>query len=68
MVQQDGDYYGRTVNMAARISAKAGPSEVLVTTEVVEASPEGTVRFDEIGKVELKGFAAPIVLHRAARA
>ncbi|MGH2636474.1 MAG: adenylate/guanylate cyclase domain-containing protein [Actinomycetota bacterium] len=68
VVQQDGDYFGRTVNMAARISARAGPSEVLVTTEVVEVSATDGVRFDEVGKVELKGFSAPVVLHRAVRA
>lgn len=68
VVMQDGDYYGRTVNMAARLSAKAGPSEVLVTTEVVEASSEDGVRFEEIGKAELKGITAPVVLHRARRA
>ena len=67
VVMQDGDYYGRTVNMAARLSAKAGPSEVLVTSEVVEASAEDGVRFDEVGKAELKGFALPIMLHRATR-
>jgi class 3 adenylate cyclase/DNA-binding transcriptional MerR regulator len=67
VVRQDGDYYGRTVNLAARVSARAGPSEVLVTTEVVESTSEGAVRFDEVGKAELKGFSVPIVLHRAYR-
>lgn len=67
VVMQDGDYFGRTVNLAARISARAGPSEVLVTTEAVEASASDGVRFEEIGKAELKGFAAPVVLHRAMR-
>jgi class 3 adenylate cyclase len=68
IIQQDGDYYGRTVNLAARISAKAGPSEVLVTAEVVEKASGGGVRFVDVGPVELKGFASPIALHRAERA
>ena len=67
VVMQDGDYFGRTVNLAARISGRAGSSEVLVTTEVVETSSDD-VRFEEVGKAELKGFAAPVVLHRASRA
>ncbi len=67
VVRQDGDYYGRTVNLAARISARAAPSEVLVTTEVARAASDG-VRFDEVGPVELKGFASPVPLLRAARA
>ncbi|MGZ8629810.1 MAG: adenylate/guanylate cyclase domain-containing protein [Actinomycetota bacterium] len=66
VVMQDGDYFGRTVNLASRISGRAGSSEVLVTTEVVETSSDD-VRFEEIGKAELKGFAAPVVLHRALR-
>ena len=35
---QEGDYYGRTVNVAARIADYARPGEVLVTQEVVDAS------------------------------
>jgi class 3 adenylate cyclase/DNA-binding transcriptional MerR regulator len=68
IIQQDGDYYGRTVNLAARISARAAPSEVLVTAEVVERASGGGVRFEDVGAVELKGFASPIALHRAERA
>jgi class 3 adenylate cyclase len=67
IIQQDGDYYGRTVNLAARISARAAPSEVLVTAEVVEKASGGGVRFEDVGPVELKGFASPIALHRAER-
>jgi class 3 adenylate cyclase len=55
------------VNLAARISRRAGSSEVLVTTEVVEASSDD-LRFEEIGEAELKGFAAPVLLHRAVKA
>lgn len=64
VVQQDGDCYGRTVNMAARIAAKAGPSEVLVTNDVVRAAPADGVRFEEVGATE-QGFSSPVVLHRA---
>ena len=53
--------------MAARISGRAVASEVLVTTEVVERSSDD-VRFHEIGETDLKGFVAPVVLHRASRA
>jgi len=67
VVMQDGDYFGRTVNLAARIAGRAESSEVLVTTEVVEKSSDD-VRFQEIGEADLKGFAAPVLLHRASRA
>jgi class 3 adenylate cyclase/DNA-binding transcriptional MerR regulator len=68
VIQQDGDYYGRTVNLAARISARAGPSEVLVTSEVADRASSERVRFEPVGAAELKGFSSPVSLHRAERA
>jgi class 3 adenylate cyclase len=68
VVTQGGDYFGRTVNMAARVAAHAAPGQTLVTDEVVEASGELPVRFTEIGTVELKGVAKPVRLHEAAPA
>ena len=35
---RDGDYYGRAVNLAARVGARATGGEVLVTREVKEAA------------------------------
>jgi adenylate cyclase len=66
---QEGDYFGRTVNVASRIADYARQGEVLVSEEVVAASPqlEG-VRFEPIGKVELKGLTETIPLHVARRA
>ena len=34
---RDGDYYGREVNLAARVAARAAGGEVLVTRPVVDA-------------------------------
>ncbi len=65
VVFQDGDYYGRTVNLAARIAAHAPPGEVLATDEVVNHCTDADVRFEPIGSVELKGFANPVPLLRA---
>ena len=38
VVYRDGDYYGREVNLAARVVARAAGGEVLVTRPVVEAA------------------------------
>jgi adenylate cyclase len=65
---RDGDIFGRTVNLASRISDVAGPGEVLVEEGVVVALPRGTARFEPVGRVELKGFPEPIALWRAALA
>ena len=67
MVIQDGDYFGRTVNTAARIATHAGPGQVLVSESVVRASNDPTIRFEPLGPVELPGLLRLIPLHRATR-
>jgi adenylate cyclase len=64
---RDGDYFGREVNLASRVVARARGGEVLVTDSVVEAvkgSPH--LAFEGIGQVKLKGFDQPRQLCRAA--
>jgi adenylate cyclase len=67
VVFQDGDYFGRTVNLAARIAEYARPGEVLVSQEVVDAGDAAPVSFAEIGPVELKGVPGTLRLHTARR-
>jgi adenylate cyclase len=67
VVFQEGDYFGRTVNLAARIAEYARPGEVLVSQEVVDAVDGGPVTFSEIGPVQLKGVSASLHLHTARR-
>jgi adenylate cyclase len=67
VVFQDGDYFGRTVNLAARIAGHAGPGQVLVSDQVVAACAGGSVGFEPIGPVPLKGVTDPVPLHRAVR-
>lgn len=68
VVFQDGDYFGRTVNTAARIASHAGPGQVLVSERVVRATYDPTIRFDALGPVDLQGLPGPIPLLRASRA
>jgi class 3 adenylate cyclase len=67
VIFQDGDIYGRTVNLAARLSALAGPDEVLVSAEIADGAGK-VAHFDSIGPVELKGIAEPIQVFRARTA
>jgi adenylate cyclase len=53
---RDGDYYGRAVNLAARVGARAAGGEVLVTRPLVEAAG-AHLEFEHIGEVKLKGFS-----------
>jgi len=62
VVFQEGDYFGRTVNIAARIADVARPGEVLVSQEVVDAADLDGVGFTAIGPIELKGVSQPLSL------
>jgi adenylate cyclase len=68
VIFQEGDYFGRTVNIAARIAEYARPGEVLVSQEVVDAAAGTPVTFTEIGPVELKGVSGAPHLYTARRA
>ena len=62
---QDGDYFGRTVNLAARIAGRTGSGPVLAADEVVAAAEPVGARFEALGPVRLKGFTRPVRLHLA---
>jgi adenylate cyclase len=61
---RDGDYYGRNVNLAARVVARAHGGEVLVTDTVRDAAGP-LLGFEPIGEVQLKGFSEPTRLYSA---
>jgi adenylate cyclase len=65
VVVQGGDYYGRTVNLAARIAAQAGAGQVLVSQRVADSPPPEGVRFADLGELRLKGIARPVRLLEA---
>ena len=54
----EGDYYGREVNLASRVAARAGGGEVVVTAAIADAKPAGVV-FERLGEIRLKGFSSP---------
>lgn len=61
MVYRDGDYYGHTVNTAARLAGEAPAGVVYVTADVARASKDR--RFDVVGPMSLKGMSEPIEVH-----
>lgn len=64
------DLVGHTINVAARVSALAGPGELLVSDQVVAACGDGApldLRFHAIGPVEVKGVQDPVWLRRLGR-
>jgi class 3 adenylate cyclase len=60
VVVQGGDYFGRTVNLAARLAARAGPGQVLVSDRVAESAAPAGGRFVEVGRLRFAGIARPV--------
>lgn len=50
VVMRDGDAFGRTVNLAARLANVAGPREVIVTGDVVDAAADARASFESLGR------------------
>jgi class 3 adenylate cyclase len=67
VVFRDGDYFGRAVNTAARVTDYARPGEVLVSEAVAESGAPAGSAFEDLGAVELKGIHEPTRLFRAVR-
>jgi adenylate cyclase len=62
------DWFGSTINIAARVAALAGPRDVLLTSATRDASGDrDAVVFEDRGEHELRHVAAPVVLYRASR-
>jgi adenylate cyclase len=68
VVIQGGDYFGRTVNLAARIATRAGPGQVLVSQRVAGSAASEDVRFMAWGEPRLKGIGRPVRLLEGRRA
>jgi adenylate cyclase len=67
MIYDEGDYFGRTVNIAARIASQAGPNQVFVGEDVLRHVTPSEFRLVEVGAFELKGIAKPLILYEAIR-
>jgi class 3 adenylate cyclase len=67
VISQDGDVYGRTVNVAARIASYAQAGQVVVSEETAHRSDRHALRFEPLGAVDLKGVAKPLPLYQAFR-
>jgi adenylate cyclase len=67
-VSRDGDWFGATVNLAARVAAIAAGGEVLVTAAVRDSAGavEG-VEFETRGEQRIRNVATPVPLFAAVR-
>jgi len=67
MIYDEGDYFGRTVNIAARIASQAGPDQVFLGEDVVPTIEPDGFTIKPIGASELKGISRPVMLYEAVR-
>lgn len=67
MIYDEGDYFGRTVNIAARIASQAAADQVFVGEDLVRAVTPRGFRVLEVSEFELKGIAQPVTIYEAVR-
>lgn len=67
VVYENGDFYGRTVNLAARIAAHAQDGQVLVSEDVFSHVASDDVRFTRVGPVSFKNVSRDVVVYEAER-
>ncbi len=62
-IAEDGDLFGTAVQLAARITDRAEPGQVLVSNVVRELCAGKTFEFTSVGDATLKGFDEPVALY-----
>jgi adenylate cyclase len=67
-ITREGDWFGRPVNLASRITGIARPGTVVVSEPMKEAVPDDAFRFSFIGARKIKGVPGSTALFRARKA
>lgn len=63
VVERGGDWFGATVNVAARIAALAQPDQVVATAVVADAAEHAGMAVAALGPTSLRSFPEPIDLY-----
>lgn len=66
-LHRGGDWYGRPVNLASRITSFALPGSLVGTDEVREADPGDRYAWSHIGRRPFKGIDGEVELYRLRR-
>ena len=65
-VERDGDWYGATVNVAARVADAAGANEILLSLTTRERIARAGVTIADRGARSFKNVTAPLAVFAAA--
>ena len=66
-INRAGDWFGRPVNLASRVTGIARPGSVLCTEPIKDAAPEDAFAFSFIGARKIKGVPGSTALFRARK-
>jgi adenylate cyclase len=68
-VGRGGDWWGASVNIAARVAAAAGPGQILLTeaTRLAAGEPD-SIHIEALGQLRLKNITAPVQVYAASAA
>jgi class 3 adenylate cyclase/tetratricopeptide (TPR) repeat protein len=65
LIEDDLDVYGRSVNLAARLTSLAGPGEIVVSAEVRDLlTPSLDAEVEDLGECYLKHVREPVRAYR----
>ena len=65
MIYDEGDYFGRAVNIAARIAAQAQADQVFVGEDLARIVEPAGFTLELVGAFELKGISRSITIYEA---
>jgi adenylate cyclase len=65
MIYDEGDYFGRSVNIAARIAAQARADQVFVGEDLARIVEPSGFTLQVVGDFELKGISRSITIFEA---
>jgi class 3 adenylate cyclase len=63
-IRKEDDFFGSTVQLAARVSGSAGNNEARVCALLIDEKKPVFTRFEDCGAATLKGFDQPMLLAR----
>jgi class 3 adenylate cyclase len=63
-IEENGDFFGKAVQEAARLCSEAPPGEILTSEVIRDLCQEELHMFEKIGDILLKGFNAPLAVFK----